>query len=61
MQRRINKKEHMHRIRVAQMAIERAMLSISLMNRIPNVEMRQCTKVVDVGMRIVCLKWRWAR
>ncbi|CAG9135919.1 unnamed protein product [Plutella xylostella] len=40
--------------------MERTMLGISLVDRIPNVEIRRRTKVEDVGRRITKLKWRWA-
>ncbi|CAG9123735.1 unnamed protein product [Plutella xylostella] len=50
-------KETVHRIRVAQRAMERAMLGISLRDRIPNVVIRKRTKVFDVGMRVAELKW----
>ncbi|KAG7308870.1 hypothetical protein JYU34_006132 [Plutella xylostella] len=53
-------KETVHRIRVAQRAMERAMLGISLRDRIPNVVIRKRTKVFDVGMRVAELKWEWA-
>lgn len=36
------------------------MLGISLVDRVPNVEIRQRTKVEDVGKRITKLKWNWA-
>ncbi|KAG7307782.1 hypothetical protein JYU34_006375 [Plutella xylostella] len=53
-------KTGMHKIKVAQRAMERTMLGISLVDRIPNVEIRRRTKVEDVGRRITKLKWRWA-
>lgn len=40
--------------------MKRAMFGVSLVDRIPNLEKRQGTRVVDVSMRIACLKWRWA-
>lgn len=53
-------KANMHKIKVAQRAMERAMLGISLVDRVPNVEIRRKTRVDDVGSRITRLKWRWA-
>lgn len=53
-------KEITYKIKVAQRAMERAMLGISLVDRIPNVEIRRRTNVEDVGRRITKLKWRWA-
>lgn len=53
-------KETVHKMRVAQRAMERAMLGISLLDRVRNTEIRRRTKVVDIGDRIAKLKWRWA-
>ena len=50
----------LHRFRVTQRAMERAMLGVSLMDRIRNVEIRRRTKVTDIVQRICKLKWQWA-
>ena len=50
----------MYRLRVAQRAMERSMLGIKLINRVPNVEIRRRTKVFDIGNRVMELKWNWA-
>jgi hypothetical protein len=52
--------EAVHKIRVAQRAMERAMLGIKLQDRVRNVEIRRRTKVRDVGETITKLKWSWA-
>lgn len=49
-----------HKIRVAQRAMERSMLGISLRDRVPNHEIRRRTRVVDAIERITTLKWNWA-
>jgi hypothetical protein len=48
------------RLRVTQRAMERAMLGVSLRDRIRNTEIRKRTQVTDVIQRIASLKWRWA-
>jgi len=48
------------KLRVAQRAMERSMLGVSLRDRIPNEIIRQRTKVVDVVERIATMKWAWA-
>ena len=53
-------KETIRKMRVAQRAMERAMLGVSLRDRIRNTEIRRRTKVEDVGVKIARLKWRWA-
>ncbi|CAH0677679.1 unnamed protein product [Spodoptera exigua] len=45
---------------VAQRAMERAMLGVSLKDRIRNEVIRQRTKVIDIAQRISKLKWQWA-
>ncbi|KAI8440612.1 hypothetical protein MSG28_001831 [Choristoneura fumiferana] len=47
-----------NRLRVAQRAMERAMLGVSLRDRIRNEEIR--TRVIDIAKRISLLKWQWA-
>lgn len=53
-------KQHIYKIRVAQTAMEIAMLGLHLVDHGPNMEIRPFTKFEDVGTRIVKLKWRWA-
>jgi hypothetical protein len=48
------------KFKVAQRAMERAMLGISLRDRIRNQVIRQRTKVTDIAHRISMLKWQWA-
>lgn len=48
------------RLRTTQRAMERAMLGISLRDRIRNEEIRKRTRVTDVMRRAAELKWRWA-
>ncbi|CAH2218499.1 jg3196 [Pararge aegeria aegeria] len=49
-----------HKFKVAQRAMERAMLGVSLRDRIRNDEIRRRTKVTDIAQRINKLKWQWA-
>jgi hypothetical protein len=49
-----------HKFNVAQRAIERAILGVSLRDRIRNQVIRQRTKVTDIAHRIRMLKWQWA-
>jgi hypothetical protein len=49
-----------HQFKVAQRAMERAMLGVSLKDRIRNEYIRQRTKVIDIAQRISKLKWQWA-
>ncbi|CAB3240548.1 unnamed protein product [Arctia plantaginis] len=49
-----------HKFKVAQRAMERAMLGVSLRDRIRNEVIRQRTKVTDIAYRISKLKWQWA-
>jgi len=49
-----------NKLRVAQRAMERAMLGVSLRDRMTNEWIRQQTKVTDVMERIASLKWNWA-
>ncbi|CAH2266632.1 jg19819 [Pararge aegeria aegeria] len=48
------------RLRVTQRAMERAMLGVSLRDRIRNVEIRRRTKVTDIAQGVAKLKWQWA-
>ena len=47
------------KLKVAQRAMERAMLGISLRDRIRNEEIRRRIKVLDIAQRISKLKWQW--
>jgi hypothetical protein len=49
------------RLNVTQRAMERAMLGVSLRDRIRNDEIRKRTKVTEIARRIADLKWQWAR
>ena len=49
-----------HKFKVAQRAMERSMLGVSLKDRIRNEVIRQRTKVTDIAERISKLKWQWA-
>ena len=49
-----------NKLRIAQRAMERSMLGISLRDKITNQWIRQQTKIVDVMERISSLKWNWA-
>src|SRR6201985_2415720 len=49
-----------NKLRVAQRAMERSMLGISLRDKMTNQWIRQQTKIVDVMERIASLKWNWA-
>ena len=47
---------HMNKLKVAQRAMERAMLGVSLRDRVRNEEIRRITKVTDIAQRISKLK-----
>jgi hypothetical protein len=47
-------------LNVTQRAMAKAMLGVSLRDRIRNDEMRKRTKVTDIARRIADLKWQWA-
>ena len=49
-----------HRLKVAQRAMERSMLGISLRDKIRNQDIRHRTKATDICKRVVQLKWQWA-
>ena len=51
--------EAVYRLRVAQKAMERSMLGMKLVNRVPNSETRRRTKVVDIDNWIKEPKWTW--
>ena len=53
-------RKSIEKIRVAQRAMERVILGISLRDRVPNTIIRQKTRVTDAVERILCLKWNWA-
>ncbi|CAH2226463.1 jg21633 [Pararge aegeria aegeria] len=46
------------RLRVTQRAMVRAMLGVSLRDRISNVEIRRRTRVTDIAQRVAKLKWQ---
>jgi hypothetical protein len=48
------------RLNVTQRAMERAMLGVSLLDRIRNDKIRKVIKVTDIARRIADLKWQWA-
>ena len=47
-------------MRVAQRGMERAMLKISRTDRVRNTEIREKTRLKDIGGAIIEIKWRWA-
>lgn len=49
-----------NRLRICQRAMERAMLKISLRDKIRNEEIRRRTGVADVIERVARQKWQWA-
>lgn len=49
-----------NKIQVAQRAMERSMLNLSLRDRVPNHIIRERTGVTDAVERITTLKWNWA-
>ncbi|CAH2218517.1 jg21791 [Pararge aegeria aegeria] len=52
-------KKVVHRLKVAQHSMERTMLGLSLLDRIPNVEIRNRTGITDIVQRAAALKWNW--
>jgi hypothetical protein len=46
-----------HKFKGVQRAMERAMLEVSLRDRIRNQVIRQRTKVIDIAHRVSMLKW----
>jgi hypothetical protein len=48
------------RLNVTQRAMERAMLRVSLRDRIRNDDIHKRTKVTDIARRIADFKWQWA-
>jgi len=53
-------KKTINKIRVAQRALERAMLGISLRDRGSNIRLRRMSGVTDAIDPITTLKWNWA-
>lgn len=53
-------KENIESIRVAQRAMERAMLNITRKDKVRNERIRNITKVTDIGVKIAQLKWSYA-
>ncbi|CAH2237929.1 jg18732 [Pararge aegeria aegeria] len=49
-----------HKFKVAQRAMKRAMMGVSLQARIRNDDIRKRTKVTDIAHRISKLNWQWA-
>ncbi|CAH2266802.1 jg7985 [Pararge aegeria aegeria] len=47
------------RLRVTQRAMVRAMLGVSLRDKIRNV-IRRSTRITDIAQRVAKLKWQWA-
>ena len=50
----------LRKLRITQRAMERAMLGVSLRDRLRNEYIRKRTKVTDIALRICRLKWQWA-
>ena len=50
----------LEKLRVTQRAMERAMLGVSLRDKIRNEDIRRRTKVTDIAFRVCRLKWQWA-
>ena len=48
----------LRKLKVTQRAMERAILGVSLRDRIRNEEIRRGTKVTDIARRIAKLKWQ---
>ena len=48
------------KLKVAQRAMERTMLGVSLRDQIRNEEIRKRTRVTDIARQISRLKWQWA-
>jgi hypothetical protein len=48
------------RLNITQSAMERAMLGVSLRDRIRNDEIRKRTKATNIARRNADLKWQWA-
>lgn len=53
-------KKIVKKIKVAQRAMERSMLGLTLRDHITNIELRRRIKLVDAVERIAILKWNWA-
>lgn len=53
-------KKSINKIRVAQRAMERSMMGITLRDRVPNDQIRRITKVMDAVEQITHSKWNWA-
>lgn len=48
------------KLQKTQRAMERAMLGVSLRDKIPNVEIRSKTKLPDILTQVAAMKWKWA-
>ena len=53
-------REILHKLQVAQRAIERKMVGVTLRDRKTNKWLRNQSKVADISKRIAKLKWEWA-
>ena len=53
-------KDITQKMEICQRKMERKMLGIKLIDKVPNLEIREKTKVNDVLAEITKLKWKWA-
>ncbi|GJQ74379.1 hypothetical protein Trydic_g21253 [Trypoxylus dichotomus] len=53
-------KKTTNKIRIAQTAMERSMLELSVKDKVPNTEVRNRTKVTDAIEEITTWTWSWA-
>ncbi|KAL0810833.1 hypothetical protein ABMA28_010143 [Loxostege sticticalis] len=53
-------KDSINKLRVAQRAIERKLVGVTLRDRMTNKSLREQSKVTDVVQRVAKLKWEWA-
>ena len=53
-------KDIVQKMKICQRKMERKMLGIKLIDKIPNLEIREKTKVNDIIEEITKLKWKWA-
>ena len=49
-----------HKLQVAQRAMERRMMNITIRDKVRNSEIRKQTQVKDIILKIKEAKWRWA-
>ena len=50
-----------HKLQVAQRAMERKILGIKITDKIPNEEINVKTNILNIIKHITNTKWRWAR